>query len=389
MNKKFSLLITLSALTLLLISQDASAQAIPTSVFVTGLRAPVKIITSPQGNLLVAEAGNGPNSGRISIVDLNGNRRTLLDGLPAGFAPPNNDSGGPSGLAMRGRTLYVTIGGGDGTLNGPVQGTEMPNPNPSSPFLSAVLSLRLSPQAEDTTTGITMTVTDQLALQNQGFLRLRDALGNDLTVEVVTNFRNFTFEPRPNFAGNVRASNPFGIVLRGNTLYVVDASQNLIWEVDANSGEQRVLITFAARRNPLPIGAPFTDSVPDSIHLVGKSLLVSFLVGFPFPAAQADVRKIRLVNNAEEPFISGLSSAIDVLPTKGVSGQDQFYTLEFSTAQLTGAPGRLSRFDPTDSSLAVLVNTLVTPTSLARDDNTGDLFITEISTGRIIRVRAP
>jgi hypothetical protein len=64
-----------------------------------------------------------------------------------------------------------------------------------------------------------------------------------------------------------------------------------------------------------------------------------------------------------------------------------FYTLEFSTAQLTGAPGRLSRFDPTDGSLTVLVSTLVTPTSLTRDDASGDLFITEISTGRIIRVR--
>jgi hypothetical protein len=99
------------------------------------------------------------------------------------------------------------------------------------------------------------------------------------------------------------------------------------------------------------------------------------------------VRKIRLVNKADEPFISGFSSPIDVLPTKGVSGKDQFYTLEFSTAQLTGAPGRLSRFDPTDGSLTVLVSTLVTPTSLTRDDASGDLFITEISTGRIIRVR--
>ena len=71
----------------------------------------------------------------------------------------------------------------------------------------------------------------------------------------------------------------------------MDASQNLIWEVDADSGEQRVLITFAARRNPLPIGAPFTDAVPDSIHLVGKSLLVSFLVGFHFPGDRRTCEK--------------------------------------------------------------------------------------------------
>ncbi len=387
MNKKLALLIIISLLTLPLLPDSAKAQAIPSSVFASGLQAPIKIITTPKGNLLVAESGNGPNSGRLSILDLNGNRRTLLDGLPAGFAPPNNEPIGPTGLAMRGRTLYVTIGSGDGTLNGPVPTTEIPNPTPSSPFLSAVLSIRLSPQAEETTTGFTMTVADQTALLNQGFLRLRDALGNEVIIEVVTNFRNFTFEPRPNFAGNVRPSNPFGVVLRGNTLYVVDAAQNLIWEVDADSGEHRVLTTFASRRNPLPIGAPFIDAVPDSIRLVGKSLLVSFLVGFPFPAGQADVRKIRLVNKAEEPFISGLTSAIDVLPATGASGQEQFFTLEFSTAQLMEAPGRLSRFNPTDNSLTVLVNNLVTPTSLARDATSGDLFITEIATGRIIRVR--
>ena len=115
MNKRQLYLITVTVLTLMLASINANAQTAATStVFATGLRGPGKIITSPKGNLLVSEAGSGLNSGRISILDLSGNRRTLLDGLPAGFAPPNNDLSGPSGLAMRGRTLFVLIGAGDG-----------------------------------------------------------------------------------------------------------------------------------------------------------------------------------------------------------------------------------------------------------------------------------
>src|SRR5438105_2011878 len=52
--------------------------------FATGLVAPSKIIQSPRGNFIVAEAGpQVPNHGRVSIVDRQGNRRTLLDGLPA------------------------------------------------------------------------------------------------------------------------------------------------------------------------------------------------------------------------------------------------------------------------------------------------------------------
>jgi hypothetical protein len=127
--------------------------------------------------------------------------------------------------------------------------------------------------------------------------------------------------------------------------------------------------------------------VPDSIRLVGKSLLVPFLIGFPFPANAAEVRKIRLVNNSNEPFIRGLTSAIDVLPVEGAN--DQFFILEFSTNQLMAAPGRLSLFRQADAAPVVLVNNLTTPTSLARDPVSGNLFVTEIFTGRIIRVQIP
>src|SRR5262252_845824 len=87
---------------------SVSGQTISTSVVASGLKAPVKTIVTPKGNLLVAEAGNGPNTGRISIIDSSGNRRTLIDGLPSGLAPPNFDPSGPSGLALRGRMLFIT-----------------------------------------------------------------------------------------------------------------------------------------------------------------------------------------------------------------------------------------------------------------------------------------
>jgi hypothetical protein len=386
-NKKHLYLISLTALTLMLVNLQAIAQTATTSEFASGLRAPTKIITSPKGNLVVAEQGNGPNTGRISILNLSGNRRTLLDGLPSSVAPPEGEPSGPSGLTFRGRTLFVVIGAGDGTLPGPVPGTEIPNPNPSSPFLSSVLSIRLSPQAEETTQGFTMTFADQLALQNQGFLKLADAVGNQLVVEVVTNFPNFTSEFP---SAVVRASNPFGIVIRGNLLYVVDASQNKIYEVDSESGATRTLITFPRRPNPLPFGPPVIDPVPNSIRLIGKSLLVSFLTGFPFPAGTAEVRKVRLVNAANEPFIGGLTAAIDVLPAKNASNQDIFFTLEFSANMLVAdTPGRLTQFDQFGGAPVVLLSNLVSPTSMAQDPISGNLFVTEIFTGRIIRVQLP
>lgn len=223
---------------------SASGQSISTSVVASGLKAPVKSIVTAKGNLLVAEAGSGPNTGRISIVDGSGNRRTLIDGLPSGLAPPNLDPSGPSGLALRGRMLFITIGAGDGTLPGPLPATEMINPSPSSPFLSSVMKFRLTQQVEDSTQGFTVTLADQTDIQTRGFAKLTDAAGTELFLEVLTNFPNFTPDSRPNFPGNVRASNPFGITVNGRKLYVVDASQNQIWEVDSDTGERRSVIVF-------------------------------------------------------------------------------------------------------------------------------------------------
>jgi DNA-binding beta-propeller fold protein YncE len=79
MNKRPLFLIIFVALALGLISPYASAQTATPTVFASGLKAPSKIIVSPKGNLLVAEQGNGANTGRVSILDLSGNRRTLLD----------------------------------------------------------------------------------------------------------------------------------------------------------------------------------------------------------------------------------------------------------------------------------------------------------------------
>src|SRR5258706_2261610 len=119
----------------LFLASNAEAAQCTASVVTAGLKAPTKAIFSTQWNLLIAEQGDGsPNTGRISIIDTaTGVRHTLIDGLPSALAAPNNDPSGPSGLAMRGRTLYVTIGLGDDVAAGPLPNSFVPNPNPSSP----------------------------------------------------------------------------------------------------------------------------------------------------------------------------------------------------------------------------------------------------------------
>jgi hypothetical protein len=76
-----SALVATTALTVL--SVHAQCPVVELS---SDLRIPLGIAQSNQGNLLVSETGTRtPNTGRISIIRLDGHRRTLLDGLPSGI----------------------------------------------------------------------------------------------------------------------------------------------------------------------------------------------------------------------------------------------------------------------------------------------------------------
>ncbi len=153
---------------------------------------------------------------------------------------------------MSGRTLFITIGAGDATLNGPVPATEMPNPNPSSPIFSSVLAIDLSSVNESMTAGFTLTAANQTALKSGSQVTLNDGSGQTLTIRLVVDFPDFVAEPRPNFAGNVRPSNPFGLLAAANFLYVVDAAMNLVHRVDINTGAT----------STLPPSRPSRDRVP-------------------------------------------------------------------------------------------------------------------------------
>ncbi|HVF68125.1 MAG TPA: ScyD/ScyE family protein [Pyrinomonadaceae bacterium] len=403
---KFKTLFTAAALSCALAASAARAQSV--SVFSGGLKAPSKLVMTPRGNLLVAEGGDGPNKGRVSLIDRKTRaRRTVLDGLPAG---PSIEGGisGPSGLALEGDTVYVVIGAGDGTIAGPASGTEKPNPNPSSPLLSSVLAVKLPASFEESNAqGPTLTPADHSEI-NGGGVFTSGVGANRVSVELLTNFANYEAAPRPDFADNVRASNPFGVAVNGRLLYVVDASLNKVSVVGADSGAVSTLATFAPIANPLPFGPPFIDAVPDSVRLVGDSLLVPTLTGFPFPARAASVRQISTVTGESESYVTNLTTAIDVLTYQGepdrrsaqaAADADEgtaeaarlpnrmthYLALEFSTNFLQNAPGRLL-FDSHDSNPVVLAEPLISPTSMARDPRNGDIFITSMFPGLVVRV---
>ena len=364
----------------------------PVIELTSGLRIPLGITQSNQRNLLVSEAGTrAPNTGRISIVDLGGHRRTLLDGLPSGINDVNEPSGA-AGLFIRGRTLYVAIGVGDVAIAGPLPGTSLPNPNPpSSPIFSSILAIHFSASVEQTTEGLTLTLAHQQALANGEKVTLSNGAGDRLTVELIANFPDSTPNPLPLVPANVRLSNPFDLVVVDDQAYVTDGGGNMIRQVAMPTGAFSTLAVFPAIPNPFfnptppppSVGGPFIEAVPTGIRYADGQLLVTLFSGAPFAPGTSQVQAVDPLTGDQAPFITGLKTAIDVLPIREGDSVDYLVLEHASSGLFFGSPGLVLGFDAPWASPAVIADCLARPTSMALDEETGILYVTEYA-GRLV-----
>lgn len=371
------------------LSGTTSVFAQASSIFTTGLQGPTKIITAGQSHLLVAETGTpAPNTSRISLVDrTTGVRRTLIDGLPSAFNRIENAPSGASGLKLSGLKLYLTTGQGDSVVSGNHGGLKA-NPNPATPLNNSVLELALPADYEILTSSFTLSLNNQTTLAAGSPVSLLNADGKILNIRLVVNLPDHWRQHVPGIPQyNVRPANVFGVEMALGNLYVIDASFNLLYKVNPATDEYSVFTTFAPIENPLPFGPPFSEAVPNNVRLYGNRLLVTQLGGFPFAPGASSLSQVSLLDGSQESQFRGLTSPMDVLPVPVSGLYEAFYVLEF-TANMLGnptPPGKLKLFVNEDNPVVLLSN-LISPTSIARDGETGDLFITEIFPGRIIRV---
>ncbi len=378
----------LAVAALALSSASVSSQSV-VQEHVAGLHAPAKLLALPQGELLVAEAGLGANSGRVSFIDRDARRFTVIDGLPSALFLGREPSG-PSGLLLGEGRLYVLIGSGDTSIAGAAPTSEILNPNPTSPLFSSVLLLDFPDAAPPQARGFHLAPADHAALAADRAVYLRNADGDSVRVSRLVDIPSAVPEPRPDEPRHVRISNPYGLVGSDSGLAIADASMNVVWTVSLRpAGPLGRLTTIPNVRNPLfpELGGPTSESVPASLRVYGSDLVVSLLTGFPFGPGAASVLRVDRASGAVTPMASGLQTAIDVLPMDSTSAV--FDVIEYSRSFLQGGPGRVLRIDVDRGTRLVLADGLRTPTHLARDTRTGDLFVTETAAGRILRVLVP
>ncbi len=352
------------------------------SVFTSGLAGPQKIVRTAGGKFLVSESGPGLNQGRISVVSSTGMRSTLVDGLPAGL-DNQGDVSGPTGLAAEGSTIYLAIGEGD-SVRSNAEGVQMPNPaGASGPIFSSILKIAFSADVDNLLSPFVMESDDFLTLSDGYSVELGNADGETATVSVLVDFPNFVPDPNAPY----RPSNPWGLAMSPRfpgVLFLNDASLDALVRIDAETGRSQRFLRFPKLANPLPFGPPVSDFVPTSLRAYSSGFLLSRLSGFPFASGVAAVSFVDVEGRTFEPFISGLTAAVDVLVQERPGERTRFYTLEFSDNFLQSGPGKLMRYDSPQGEL--VVSDLAAPTSMALDPDTGDVYITELATGNIVKV---
>ena len=366
---------------------DAQANAQCTQL-ASGLRSPLGTALTNQGNLLVSETGTtAPRSGRISIIDPNGNRRTLLRGLPSGLNDVGDPSG-PAGIFIRGRTVYLAIGDGDVAIPGPFPGSALENPNgPSSPIFSSILAIHFSAATEKTTNGFTLTFADQQALANGETVTLSNSTQDKITIRLIANFPNFISAPLPTVPGNIQESNPYHLVAVDDSLYVTDGGRNLTWQVDLATGSFSPLVVFPSIPNPLfpALGGPFIQAVPTGIASFQDQLFVTLFRGAPFLTGTSSVEQVDPMTGSDIPFITGLTTAIDILPIKE-KGETNYLVLQFSSAgPFFQGPGLVLRFNNPAGPPTLIANCPTLPTSMTLDGKTNALYVSELA-GRIVTI---
>jgi hypothetical protein len=365
------------------VAARAAAQCTPV---LFGLKGPGALAWTNQGNLLVSETGDGTlHSGRISIVEPNGTRRTLLDGLPSARADVGEPSG-PAGLVMRGRTLYLAMSVGDVAIRVPGMPPRTARANPAGPssgLFSSILQIEFSAAMEKRTRGFSLTEAQRQALANGETVVLGPA-SDRLTIRVLANFPDFVPEPFPGFAPfppeplNVRVSNPFAVTIEGAALYVSDGGMNRVWRVNLADGSFTAHADFPNRSNPLfgVLGYPDVEAVPTGLALDGNQLLVSLFTGFPFAPGASSIQRVDPATGAAAPLITGRKNAIAVHAWKH-RGRTSYFVLQFaSVGAFFNSPGQLLRFRTASAAPALIADCFFRPTAMAIDEKNGRAYIT-------------
>lgn len=304
---------------------------------------PIGLAILPDGALLVAEAGTGERdeSAGVSLITPAGEAGRLISGLPS-----SRDAGDLAGV----NTVALSPDGDNIYLGNFGQGH--------------LWTLLLTPEQ-----------------QSQGLV-LPDV---PLTTEQLT--------PAMLRLNNVFLTNPFDITFDPEGIPVVsDASGNGVAKENPD-GTTRFLHRFERLPDPSADSERVTiDPVPTGLTRIGQEYYVTLTGGCPFPEGGGRLVAID-EQRRQRTVVDNLNMPIDV----ALGPDGTIWVLEFArftpdASCFTGEgyqanTGRLSRLQP-DGSLKTMLADLNFPGAVLPLED-GSVYISEVFTGRVIRVVFP
>ncbi|QKZ15575.1 ScyD/ScyE family protein [Spirosoma sp. KUDC1026] len=225
--------------------------------YATGLAGPLGMAMDPKGQLWVTEVATG----RVSVVTPDGKSYPAITGFTVALSPENMPDG-LNHLAYRDGWLYILHGVDD----------KLYKVNVSS-FKPGDQPMMASSLASEP---IGQFVVDYKFAEDTG----------------ESNLYNLTFAPN-------------------GDMFIADAAANAVIK-RTPSGTLSVLAPIPGIPNPTAVGPPNVQAVPTGVAFDGQKLLVTTLLGFPFPAGKARIYQVDMAGNVSL-FQEGYTSLVDIL----------------------------------------------------------------------------